>query len=296
MYCNLCPRRCGIDRSSSTGFCNAPENLKIARAALHFWEEPCISGTEGSGTIFFSGCSLGCVYCQNYEIALGNSGLEVSDDRLVEIMLELQNQMANNINLVTPDHYALVINRCIKKARSLGLKIPVVTNTGGYLSAECFTTLNEITDVWLTDFKYFSHELSELYSNAPDYREVALDALRKMVEEKGELRYRNGILQSGVIVRILLLPGALKDAKAIIDLLYPEFGNKIIYSLMNQYTPPPQSRKVPDILRRKVSRYEYDHFLDYAVSAGITNAYIQEEGTADDSFIPPFDYTGVIRK
>lgn len=295
MICNLCPRSCNVDRSVQRGFCNAPEQLKIARAALHFWEEPCISGENGSGTIFFSGCSLGCVFCQNREIALGDSGIEIPAQRLVEIMLELQEQGANNINLVTPDHYAPIIKKCVIEAKRKGLVLPILVNTGGYVSREIYDNLSPVTDIWLTDFKYFSSELASRYAFAPDYPEVALLALKWMVKDIGSPVFENGLMKKGVIVRVLMLPGAYRDAKSILNLLHSLFGDDIIISIMNQYVPPKVGKGIPEELLRKVTKKEYDRLLNYALSIDITEAYIQDGGTAKDSFIPAFDYTGVLK-
>ena len=296
MICNLCPRKCNVDRSVRNGFCKVPEQLKIARAALHFWEEPCISGEKGSGTIFFSGCSLGCIFCQNREIALGESGIEISRLRLVEIMLELQSQGANNINLVTPDHYAPIVRDCVIEAKEYGLILPVLVKTCGYVSREVYECLCPITDIWLTDFKYFSPDLASRYAHAPDYPEVALNALKWMVQDIGRPIFEDGMMKRGVIVRILLLPDAYRDAKHILDLLHGSFGDDIIISIMNQYVPPKGCEGVPKELLRKVTKKEYERLLDYALSIGITEAYIQEGGAAKESFIPAFDYTGVLKK
>ena len=293
--CTLCPRRCGADRSDrSSGFCGVSDVLTVARAALHYWEEPCISGENGSGTVFFSGCTLRCVFCQNRAISRGKAGKHISEDRLTEIFLELQEKGAHNINLVTPDHYCRSIERSLKKAREKGLRIPVVTNTGGYLSDEQYDILKEYTDIWLSDLKYMDNKLALRYSGASDYPDVAKAALDKMVRDTGTPLYdEQGMMKRGVIVRVLLLPGQTEDAKRIVKYLWDSYGDTIVISLMNQYTPP--SEGLPDYpeLMRTVTDEEYDELVDYALDLGIENAYIQEGGTQEESFIPPFDLEGV---
>ncbi len=296
MLCDLCPRGCKVDREIVSGFCNSPEHVRVARAALHFWEEPCISGESGSGTIFFSGCTMRCVFCQNKEISTGEAGLVVSDERLVEIMFELAESGANNINMVTPDHYAYKINRAVKKAKEKGLAIPIVMNTGGYLGEKSYALLSEVADIWLTDYKYFSPLLALSYSSAPEYPVIAAKMLHKMVEDTGEPKYDGDLLKKGVIVRILLLPGCVSDAQKIVEYVYKTYGEKVILSLMNQYTPPSEPIERFPELNRKVTKEEYDKLVDYAISLGVEEAYIQEDGTAEESFIPAFDYTGVLPK
>ena len=293
--CNLCPRRCSADRSfGRAGVCGVSDIITVARAALHYWEEPCISGENGSGTVFFSGCALRCVFCQNREISRGEAGKRITEERLTEIFLELQEKKAHNINLVTPDHYCIQIGRALKKARERGLRIPVVTNTGGYLSQEQYDIMKEYTDIWLTDLKYMNSNLAQRYSGASDYPDIAKAALEKMVRDTGSPVYDDdGIMKKGVIVRVLLLPGCVDDAKQIVNYLYSCYCDDIIISLMNQYTPP--SEGLPDYpeLMRTVTEEEYDELVDYAVDIGIENAFIQEGGTQEESFIPPFDMEGV---
>ena len=293
--CTLCPRRCGADRSGeSSGFCGVSDALMVARAALHYWEEPCISGENGSGTVFFSGCTLRCVFCQNRAISRGKAGKHISEDRLTEIFLELQEKGAHNINLVTPDHYCRSIERSLKKAREKGLRIPVVTNTGGYLSDEQYDILKEYTDIWLSDLKYMDKELALRYSGASDYPDVAKAALDKMVRDTGTPLYDElGMMKRGVIVRVLLLPGQTEDAKRIVKYLWDSYGDTIVISLMNQYTPPSEGLPEYPELMRTVTDEEYDELVDYALDLGIENAYIQEGGTQEESFIPPFDLEGV---
>ena len=293
--CVLCPRRCGADRSSGkAGVCGVSDIITVARAALHYWEEPCISGENGSGTVFFSGCALRCVFCQNREISRGEAGKRISEERLTEIFLELQEKKAHNINLVTPDHYCIQIGQALKKAKERGLRIPVVANTGGYLSPEQYDVLKEYTDIWLTDFKYMDSRLAAKYSGAADYPVVAKAALEKMVRDTGNPVYDdNGMMKKGVIVRVLLLPGYTEDARNIVSYLWDSYGESIIISLMNQYTPPSEGLPDHPELMRTVTEEEYDELVDYAVDLGIEDAYIQEGGTQEESFIPPFDLEGV---
>jgi len=292
--CTLCPRRCKAQRPKEKGFCGVGA-LRVARAALHFWEEPCISGESGSGTVFFSGCTLRCVYCQNKEISRGEAGAEISVQRLSEIFLELQSKGAHNINLVTPDHYAPEIRDAVIMAKERGLSIPIVVNTGGYLSDEILDIILPVADIFLTDFKYMSAETGEKYSLAPDYPEVAKRALKRMVDGVGELRYDDeGIMQKGVIVRHLMLPGGLSDSKAVVKYLFETYGHGIILSLMSQYTPPAEGiEKFPELAER-VDPLQYEELIDYAVDLGVENAFTQEGEAADESFIPPFDLEGVM--
>lgn len=295
--CNLCPRNCLVDRrAGKTGYCLADNKIRVARAALHYWEEPCISGESGSGTVFFSGCSLRCVYCQNFEIAAAKKGKEVSVARLSEIFLELQEKGAANINLVTPDHYILEITRAILLAKENGLKLPVVYNGSGYEKKEVIEDLSEIVDVFLTDFKYMETALAERLSFAPDYPAVAKEALKAMVKAAGEAVFdAKGMMQKGVIVRHLLLPGHKKNAKAVIEYIYRAYGDRVYISLMNQYTPFERLKERQDCkeLCRKVTKREYETVVDFALSLGVTHAFIQEGETARESFIPAFDGEGV---
>lgn len=292
--CTLCPRGCGANRAENKkGFCGGGEKAKVARAALHFWEEPCISGEEGSGTVFFSGCTMRCVFCQNRDISRGNFGKEISCERLAEIFLELQGKNANNINLVTPMHYAPQIKSSIDIARKGGLSLPIVWNVGGWENASSVEAVKDYSDIWLTDFKYFSNELGEKYSKAANYFEIADKALRKMVKQTGEAVFdERGIMQRGVIVRHLMLPGHTEDTKNVLRYLYETFGDKIWISIMNQYTPLCEFGDYPE-LSRSVSDEEYDEAIEYALSLGIENAFIQEGGTVGESFIPPFDLEGI---
>ena len=297
--CQLCPRMCQVNRvKGQTGVCKVSSKLKVARAALHFWEETCISGTKGSGAVFFSGCSMHCVFCQNQEIAQGVSGKEISKERLVEIFLELQEQGANNINLVTPGQYVPHIIWGVEQAKRQGLNIPIVYNTSSYEKIETLKQLEGIVDVYLPDFKYWSPELAAKYSNAPDYPDVAKAAIAEMVRQQPEVLFSYDgeqdvdLIQKGVIVRQLLLPGQLSDAKKIVSYLHEAYGEKIYLSLMSQYTPLKHVQNYPE-LNRKVSRKAYDEYVDYALAIGVENGYIQEEDVAEESFIPAFDGEGV---
>lgn len=298
--CHLCPRNCGVNRlNGERGFCGMGTLPVVARAALHFWEEPCISGREGSGTVFFSGCNLRCVFCQNREISRGQTGKEIGTERLAEIFLELQEKGANNINLVTGVMFIPSIVTALKAAKKKGLRIPVIYNCGGYESAEALLLLEGLVDIYLPDFKYMDEDSAEKYSNAPDYAKRAKAAVAEMVRQTGEPVFdQRGMMQKGVIVRHLLLPGRRKEAERIIAYLYENYGNNICFSIMNQYTPmqiSPGQRKPEDFkeLYRKVTSYEYDKTIDYALSLGITRGYMQEGNTAEESFIPPFDLEGV---
>ena len=290
--CRLCSRECGIDRTRNVGACGVPAELYVARAALHMWEEPPISGTRGSGTVFFSGCSLGCVFCQNRDISRGVSGIKITTERLSEIMLELENAGAHNINLVTPTHYVPTIREAIITARRQGLAVPIVYNTGSYDTPETLRTLNGLVDIYLPDFKYYRPETAGLYSHAAEYPTVAREAIAEMVRQTGRAELDvDGLMTRGTVVRILLLPGHVAEAKLILHYLYTTYGDAIYVSLMNQYTPMP---KMPPPLDRRVTRQEYDQLTDYALRLGVTNCFIQDGGTAEESFIPPFDNNGVL--
>lgn len=292
--CRICPRNCGARRSDGKkGYCGVDESLVVSRAALHMWEEPCISGRNGSGTVFFAGCPMHCVYCQNYEIA-GGRGKTISLLRLVEIFLELQGKGAHNINLVTPTHYSLVIAEAVRQAREKGLTVPVVYNCSGYESVDTLRKLEGLVDIYLTDFKYPDAVGAEKYSHAPDYPEVAFEALKEMVRQQPEGIFdEEGMMQKGVIVRHLLLPGRVKAGKEVIRRVYEAFGNQVYLSLMNQYTPFEQvGEKYPELARRVTDR-EYGRLLEYAMDLGIENGFFQEGDTAEESFIPAFDGEGV---
>lgn len=292
--CNLCPRECNVDRGlGKTGFCKVPNQIKVSRAALHFWEEPCISGEEGSGTVFFSGCNLRCVYCQNRKIAEGVYGKEITVDRLAAIFLELQEKGANNINLVTPSHYVVPIIRALKLAKSKGLKLPVVYNSSAYEKVETLQLLDGYIDVYLPDFKYMDSTLSQKYSAAADYSPVAKKAIEEMVHQVGKPEFdERGILRKGVVVRHLVLPDCVADSKKIIKYLYSTYKNDIFISILSQYTPIVGVEEYPEI-NRKLTEQEYEEVVDYAVEIGVENGFIQEGDVADESFIPNFDGEGV---
>ena len=295
--CMLCPRRCRADREKGeTGVCRETDRIRVARAALHMWEEPCISGETGSGTVFFTGCSLGCVYCQNFQISESRTGAEISPDRLAEIFLELQEKGAANLNLVTPTHFVPGIVKALEKAKTDGLSLPVVYNTGGYELVETLRMLEGLVDVWLPDMKYLNPENARRYSRAPDYPERAREALDEMVRQSGSPRFdEKGMMTRGVIVRHLLLPGCLKDAKHIVRYLYHRYGNRIYISLMNQYTPMESlDVKTYPELGVRVSERAYRQLVDYALELGVEQAFIQEGETAKESFIPPFTLEGVL--
>lgn len=310
MACDLCPRACGADRSAGErGACGADERLVVARAALHFWEEPPISGTRGSGTVFFAHCPLRCVYCQNAVIAAGDAGVAVSVERLGAMCLELQEQGALNINFVTPTHYAVEARAAVAWARARGLRLPVVWNTSGYESVESVRANAGTVDVYLTDFKYADVGLARRYSHAPDYPEVALAALSAMVEEAGGPTFDEvdgeSRLSSGVVVRHLMLPGALEDSKRVVRLVHERFGGGVLLSLMNQYTPviadaaASGDARAIAVLERcpelacRVAPEEYERLLDYADDLGVEEYFWQQGSAAEESFIPPFDLTGV---
>lgn len=293
--CILCPRNCGINRDcGNKGFCGESSSVRIARAALHFWEEPVISGDNGSGAVFFTGCNLKCIFCQNASIAASEVGKEVSIETLAEIFLKLQGDGANNINLVTVSHYVPQVAECIRMARKSGLTIPVVYNTSSYEKPETLRLLDGLVDIYLPDFKYMDAKLAKAYSNAEDYPEVAKAAIAEMYRQVGKPAFDEdtGLMHKGVIVRHLVMPGAVGNAKAIIDYLYGTYGDDIYISLMNQYTPMKEFAEYPE-LNRKVTKREYEKVIQYALDLGVENAFIQEGETAQESFIPAFDLTGV---
>lgn len=306
-YCILCPRECGVARSDGEkGICGVTDRLRIARAALHFWEEPCISGKNGSGAVFFSGCSLHCVFCQNEPIAQGAAGLDVPPERLAEIFLELQEKGANNINLVTPGQYVPHIITAVERARNQGLALPIIYNTGGYEKADTLKMLEGIVDVYLPDFKYMDEKLAAQFSHAPDYPAVAKNAVAEMVRQKPCVNFywenpekRGGeepeeycggsLIKEGVIVRQMLIPGHRKDAFDIIHYLYEMYGDQIYLSMMSQYTPLCNKRAQEFAeLARPVTRREYERLVKDAIELGVEHAFIQEGKSAEESFIPDF--------
>ena len=332
--CRLCARRCGIDRTVRAGRCGMTAEIKVARAALHMWEEPCLSGTRGAGAVFFSGCPLGCVFCQNRPIALGRAGRAITVERLAEIFLELQEKGAHNIDLVTPTHYVPSIIEAVARARaglertgtaalpkgdgreearasagdriSMGnrtsagdcarkrLEIPVVYNTAAYECPETILSLKDTVDIWLPDLKYDEPELADKLARSPDYFETACRAIDEMVALAGPCVFDGeGLLKRGVIVRHLILPGHTRSSIRILKYLHETYGDTIIVSVMNQYTPMPGAGEILPELGRKVTRREYERVLDAALEMGLERAYYQEGGTALESFIPAFDGEGV---
>ncbi len=294
--CRLCPRNCGIDRSAGQkGYCGETADIVVARAALHMWEEPCISGKEGSGTVFFAGCNLRCVFCQNYDLSRAKAGFRITSGRLADIFIEQQERGANNINLVTPTHYVPQIIEALQLARDKGLRLPVVYNSGGYESVDTLRMLEGYIDVWMPDFKYKSDELAMRYSGAPDYFERASAAIAEMVRQTGgKCAFdQNGIMTRGVIVRHLVLPGQTADSKRILRFLHESFGDGIYISIMNQFTPMTDLSDYPEI-NRTLDTGEYDRVIRFAERIGIRNGFIQQGGTAKESFIPSFDGEGVL--
>ena len=292
--CLLCPRKCGINRrTGQTGVCGVSSEIKVARAALHYWEEPCISGKRGSGAVFFSGCSLHCVFCQNREISDGKEGKVISKERLSDIFMELAGKGANNINLVTPGQYIPDIVWAVNDAKSRGMKLPIIYNTSGYENVTELKLLEGIVDVYLPDFKYMDSTLSARYSRAKDYPSVAKQALSEMGRQQPDVVIDDatGLIQKGVIVRQLLLPGHVNDAKAVLKYLYDTYHDHVYISMMSQFTPI-ALKDYPEI-NRTVTKREYERLVNYALEIGITNAFIQEGDVAKDSFIPAFDCEGV---
>ena len=294
--CALCPRRCGADRAAGrAGYCGAAGALKVARAALHFWEEPCISGTRGSGTVFFAGCALKCCYCQNYTLSAECFGLEISPGRLADIFLELQAQGAHNINLVTPGQWQPWIIAALDKARADGLRLPIVCNTGGYETVESVEGWRGYVDIWLADLKYVSPALSGRLSAAPDYFAAAKPAIEAMMAQAGRPVYDGaGIMQRGVILRHLALPGQTEDSFAVIDQMAAwndADPGCFVPSLMSQYTPFYKAAEAG--IGRRITTYEYRRVVNYAVDRGLGTGYMQQKSSAREEYTPPFDLTGI---
>ncbi len=292
--CQLCPRNCKADRQhGQTGFCHVPADLKVARAALHMWEEPCISGKKGSGAVFFSGCGLRCCFCQNHDIAIGSRGLPITVERLSEIFLELQEKGAANINLVTGAHYVPQIVQALDMAGEKGMDLPVVYNSSGYEKLETLKFLEGYVDVYLPDMKYMESELAQKFSHAADYPETAKAAIGEMVRQTGKCEFgEGGYIRKGTIVRHLILPGHTRNSVKVLKYLHETYGDNIYISIMNQYTPVRTFDSCKE-LNRKITKREYEKVLDAAVDMGIKNGFIQEGETASESFIPDFDYEGV---
>ena len=296
MQCTLCPRKCRADRDNGErGFCGETAQLTAARASLHLWEEPCISGTRGSGAVFFSGCVLRCVFCQNYDISSRGVGKPITVERLCGIFLELQAQGAHNINLVNPTHFTPQVIRALETAKRRGLSLPVVWNSGGYELPETLRLLEGLVDVYLPDVKYYSDELARRLSSAPDYFETAMAALDEMLRQTGAPVFSpEGLLLKGVVVRHLVLPWEYRDSIEVITRLGRRFGGKILFSLMSQYTPFGRVKTDPAFSRmnRRITTFEYQKALDAALEAGLTG-YLQEQSSAKEEYTPEFDFTGI---
>ncbi len=292
--CTLCPRECHVNRiEGEVGYCGETSDLRLARASLHMWEEPCISGEEGSGTVFFTGCTLRCVYCQNNIIANGSFGKGIVNERLLEIFFELKDKGAQNINLVTPTHFIPQIMMALEIAKEKGLDMPIVYNTSGYEKKDSIKYLNGFIDIYLPDFKYYDENLSKKYSNAYNYKDYAMESIGEMVRQVGKPEFNEkGMMTKGVIVRHLVLPGFVEDSKKIIEYLHKTFGDDIYISIMSQYTPLSHVNAFPEI-NRKLREDEYNSVVDFAISIGVENGFIQEGESAQESFIPPFNFEGV---
>lgn len=293
--CQLCPRACKVNRQAGErGYCHETAQIVVGRAALHFWEEPCLSGTKGSGAVFFSGCTMRCIFCQNYNLSQGDLGKSISVERLAEIFLELQAKGAHNINLVTPTHFTLSIIEALKLAKRQGLTLPIIYNCSGYEKVETLKLLEGWIDIYLPDFKYYNEALAVKYSKAPHYFEVASLAIAEMVRQVGIAQFdEEGMMKKGVIVRHLLLPGHLMDSKAIVRYLYETYKDQIWISLMNQYTPLISQVSAYPELCHKVTRKAYNRLVDFAITLGVENGFVQEGETAKESFIPMFNGEGV---
>lgn len=291
--CNLCPRNCHVNRNITTGFCGCTNQLKAARASLHYWEEPCLSGTHGSGAVFFSGCTLKCCFCQNYTISQEHLGKEITPKRLGEIFLSLQEQGAHNIDLITATQYLPLILPALDMVKEQ-LHIPVVYNCGGYEKKETLALLKDYIDIYLPDLKYYSSVLSKRYSKAEDYFEVASLAILSMIEQTGGLQYdEQGILQKGVIIRHMVLPGCKEDSMRLLHWINDTLPKgSYLLSLLSQYTPFYKSCEYPEINRR-ITTYEYHKVLDTAVALGLTDGFMQEKSSAKEEYTPPFDLVGI---
>ena len=287
-HCMLCPKKCGVNRYEMVGACGAGHKIKLAYFSLHMWEEPVLSGDHGSGTIFFSHCNMKCLYCQNKKISIDGYGKLISNKRLGEIMLELQEKGAHNINLVTPTHYVPNIASVLHKIKGKELKIPVVYNTSSYENVGTIMMMNHLVDIYLADLRYFDDQLGINYSGCRDYFENATMAIDEMYRQVGECEFdANGLLKKGLIIRVLILPGHLDDAKKIIRYIYQTYGDDVIISIMNQYTPIHPC--IYQNLNRKLTEEEYDEVIKYALELGVTNSFIQDAESASESFIPDFD-------
>ncbi|SDP65608.1 radical SAM protein [Selenomonas ruminantium] len=292
-HCNLCPRRCGVNRTQRAGFCGAGDKVRIALVSLHQWEEPCLVGEKGAGTVFFSYCSLRCVYCQNHEISHGGKGQEVTVERLAEIFLEQQARGAATLDLVTPTHYVPQIIEALDRAKSKGFALPVVYNSSGYETVETIEALRGYVDIFLPDLKYREEASGSEYSAAADYFACASEAIKKMVEITGPVQFAdNGQMKKGVLVRHMVLPGHRHESMALVKWLWENFGKNIQVSLMSQYTPMYKASEHKKINRR-LTTFEYESVVDYALSLGLENAYVQERRSASEEYVPDFNGTGV---
>lgn len=290
MICNQCPRRCNVDRENALGYCKAPNAYKLARASLHFWEEPCISGKSGSGAVFFSGCNLGCVFCQNYEISHKCKGVEVSEERLIRIFEHLVDEGANNINLVNPTHYAVQLTNTLKKYKP---PVPVVYNTSGYDSVDTLKLLDGLVDIYLPDFKYIRNDKASRYSRAEDYPQFAMPALTEMKRQVGnDVFDENGIMKRGMIIRHLVLPGNTNSAIQALDYLAENFGDTYI-SVMAQYVPCTDLSEYKEI-NRKITKREYDKVVNHILELGLEKVFLQKLESATEDYIPDFDLSGVV--
>lgn len=295
MKCELCPRRCGVDRAEKLGFCGMGAEITAAKAMLHFWEEPCVSGTRGSGAVFFSGCVMRCAFCQNYDISSENAGRVISEERLAEIFLELQQKGAANINLVNPTHFVPRILRALETAKRRGLTLPIVYNSGGYERVETLKTLEGAIDVYLPDVKYFDDVLAKKLSSAPGYFETAMSAVAEMIRQVGKPQLNErGEITRGVIVRHLVLPEHYKDSIEVIKRLGERFGDEILFSLMSQYTPFGKVKTDPALskMNRRITTFEYCKALDAAIDAGL-EGFMQEKSSAKEEYTPSFDFEGI---
>lgn len=291
--CTVCPRNCKVDRTISEGFCRSGALVKVAKAYGHMWEEPCISGEKGSGTVFFSNCNLRCVFCQNHDISQEDIGKEISTDRLSEIFLEQQERGFHNINLVNPTHYVPQIKEALKKAKEKGLKLPVVYNSNGYEGIESLKSLEGYIDIYIPDLKYFNDKYALKYSKAPNYFAIASAAIAEMVRQTGSPIFNEeGILQKGVIIRHLMLPGLLFDSKKVVDYIYKTYGDEVYLSLMNQYTPMFKAMDYPEI-NKALNPGHYEALIDHCLELGYKNAFIQDTGTNTTAFVPDFNLQGI---
>ncbi len=292
-HCTLCPRACGADRQAGRGACGESATLRVARASLHPWEEPPLSGEHGSGTVFFTGCGLGCIFCQNYGITHEHHGREITTERLAEIFLELQDEGASNINLVTGAHFVPHIVCALNIAQKGGLSIPVVYNSSGYEALETLKMLDGYIDIYLPDYKYFDPALGAAFSHAGNYPEVARRALAEMFSQVGTPQFdENGMMTRGMIVRHLVLPGHTDDSMKVLSDIQKMFGDDVYVSIMSQYTPVRRFEQYSE-LSRKLTKYEYQKVVRYAETLGMRNGFLQEGAAAMESFIPDFDFRGV---